>query len=259
MRQQHAHPAADQRGPRRRGRARCSGHPYSIDGTVVTGDRAGREIGFPTQTSATDERADPAKRGLRGHLVRLDGVIYPVGRPTWACGPLSEIRAQTVVEAHLIDVDMRPVYGQTLRAAASSSACATSGASTASMQLKAQIAADVAESAHPVRADVALTPMSLSTFHFTASIPAHRDYPGASSADDCARAPRYRWRGQGCGRDCESSGHMAREGRARSDRVPAPEDQVEVRFRGDGRAAGTSEVASGGGYTRKLTRYVHDA
>ena len=81
--------------------------------------------------------------GVYATTVRLDGVIYPavtnIGvRPTFGDS------TRTMIETHVLDVD-RDLYGQTLRLA-SSSGCATSGASMA-RRAEAQIAADVRESA----------------------------------------------------------------------------------------------------------------
>jgi len=88
------------------------GHPYTIEGEVVTGDQRGRQIGFPTANLATSNEVVPPN-GVYATTVRLDGVIYPsvtnVGvRPTFGGEP------RVVIEAHLIDV-ARDLYGQTLR------------------------------------------------------------------------------------------------------------------------------------------------
>jgi riboflavin kinase/FMN adenylyltransferase len=88
------------------------GHPYSVDGVVVAGDQRGRQIGFPTANLATENELIPPN-GVYATIVRLDGVIYPavtnVGvRPTFGDS------AQTIIEAHLIDVNP-DLYGQTLR------------------------------------------------------------------------------------------------------------------------------------------------
>ena len=88
------------------------GHPYTIDGTVVQGDRRGRQIGFPTANLATDNELLPPN-GVYATAVRLDGVIYPavtnVGvRPTFGG------ESGTVIETHLLDLD-RDLYGRTLQ------------------------------------------------------------------------------------------------------------------------------------------------
>ena len=58
-RQQHADPPAGQRGAAWTRRARCSGHQYFLDGTVVLGDQRGRTIGFPTANLCTDNELLP--------------------------------------------------------------------------------------------------------------------------------------------------------------------------------------------------------
>jgi riboflavin kinase/FMN adenylyltransferase len=88
------------------------GHPYTIDGTVVEGDRRGRQLGFPTANLLTDNELVPP-HGVYATTVRLDGVIYPsvtnIGtRPTF------EDQTRTVVETHLLDLD-RDLYGRVLR------------------------------------------------------------------------------------------------------------------------------------------------
>lgn len=88
------------------------GHPYTIDGTVIEGDKRGRQIGFPTANLATENELVPPN-GVYATAVRLDGVIYPsvtnVGvRPTFGGG------GGTVIETHLLDLD-RDLYGRTLR------------------------------------------------------------------------------------------------------------------------------------------------
>jgi riboflavin kinase/FMN adenylyltransferase len=88
------------------------GHPYTVEGQVVEGDRRGRQIGFPTANLATDNELIPPN-GVYATTVRLDGVIYPavtnIGvRPTFGRS------AAPVIETHLIDV-AKELYGQTLR------------------------------------------------------------------------------------------------------------------------------------------------
>ena len=78
----------------------------------MTGDQRGRQIGFPTANLATENELIPPN-GVYAAIVRLDGVMYPAAtnvgvRPTFGDS------TQTVIEAHLIDVN-RELYGQTLR------------------------------------------------------------------------------------------------------------------------------------------------
>ena len=87
------------------------GHPYGIDGTVVTGDGRGRTLGFPTANLATDNELLPPN-GVYATTVRLDGVIYPsvtnIGvRPTFGD------EGRTVVETHLLGVDL-DLYGRSI-------------------------------------------------------------------------------------------------------------------------------------------------
>ena len=53
------------------------GHHYFIDGTVVRGAGRGRELGFPTANSATDNELAAAARRLRDHACTIDGVVHP--------------------------------------------------------------------------------------------------------------------------------------------------------------------------------------
>ena len=88
------------------------GHHYFIDGTVVHGDRRGREIGFPTANLATaNELLPPA--GVYATAAALGGIEHPsvtnIGtRPTFGAG------GGVQVETHLLD-GSRDVYDQTLR------------------------------------------------------------------------------------------------------------------------------------------------
>lgn len=93
--------------------ARLLGRPYSLEGRVVTGERKGRELGFPT---ANVQVADPwkmlPKEGVyaawgwvRGE--RLPGLLHLGPRPTF------EGFAPTV-ELHLLDWS-GDLYGETIR------------------------------------------------------------------------------------------------------------------------------------------------
>jgi riboflavin kinase/FMN adenylyltransferase len=88
------------------------GHPFFVDGTVVEGERRGRQLGFPTANLETENEIVPA-RGV--YAVRcglpadewVPGVANVGRRPTFGGTLLS-------VEAHLIDFD-RDLYGAGLR------------------------------------------------------------------------------------------------------------------------------------------------
>jgi riboflavin kinase / FMN adenylyltransferase len=89
--------------------ARFLGAPFQLRGTVVEGDRRGRELGFPTANIVPDEALVCPGHGV--YAARADGVCAAVNvgvRPTFGTG-----RA-VLVEAYLLDRDV-DLYGQTLR------------------------------------------------------------------------------------------------------------------------------------------------
>jgi riboflavin kinase/FMN adenylyltransferase len=90
------------------------GRHYFLDGTVVHGLQRGRLLGFPTANLDTANELIPPN-GVYATLVTLDGVIYPsvtnIGvRPTF------HQPSATVIEAHLLDVDL-DLYDRHLRLA----------------------------------------------------------------------------------------------------------------------------------------------
>ena len=88
------------------------GHHYSVDGTVVQGQKRGRQLGFPTANiCAENELVPPA--GVYATTVTVDGVAYPsitnIGtRPTFESGE------ENVIEAHVLAFD-KDLYGAKLR------------------------------------------------------------------------------------------------------------------------------------------------
>jgi riboflavin kinase / FMN adenylyltransferase len=90
--------------------AQMLGREYAILGTVVSGDRLGKKIGFPTANlSAHSEQFPP--NGVYFAQATLDGVVYPgvinLGfRPTVHSG-----NPERVLEIHLLDFD-RDIYGK---------------------------------------------------------------------------------------------------------------------------------------------------
>ncbi len=89
--------------------ARYLGSPFRLRGEVVTGDRRGRELGFPTANIVPDEGLVCPGHGV--YAARADGSCAAVSigvRPTFGTG-----RA-VLVEAYLIDREV-DLYGQTLR------------------------------------------------------------------------------------------------------------------------------------------------
>ena len=97
------------------------GHHHFIDGVIVTGDGRGRTIGFPTANLRTANELLPAP-GVYATYALLspagqagaDRISYPavtnVGvRPTFGEG------GAVHVEAHVLDLPNRDLYGQTMR------------------------------------------------------------------------------------------------------------------------------------------------
>ena len=88
------------------------GREYTILGTVTSGDKLGRKIGFPTANlSAHSEQFPP--NGVYFAEAALDGTVYPgvvnLGvRPT-----VSENKSERILEIHLLDFD-RHIYGKDL-------------------------------------------------------------------------------------------------------------------------------------------------
>jgi riboflavin kinase/FMN adenylyltransferase len=88
------------------------GHHYEIEGTVVKGQRRGRDLGFPTANVCTENELVPP-RGVYATTASLNTVAYPsitnIGiRPTFESGE------ETVIETHVLDFD-KELYGARLR------------------------------------------------------------------------------------------------------------------------------------------------
>jgi riboflavin kinase/FMN adenylyltransferase len=87
---------------------RFLGSPFKLRGEVVSGDRRGRELGFPTANIVPNEALVCPGHGV--YAARADGDCAAVSvgvRPTFGTG-----RA-LLVEAYVLDRDL-DVYGQTL-------------------------------------------------------------------------------------------------------------------------------------------------
>ena len=88
------------------------GHYYAVDGTVVQGQKRGRDLGFPTaNVCAENELVPPA--GVYATTVSIDGTAHPsitnIGtRPTF------ESAGENVIETHVIDFD-KDLYGSRIR------------------------------------------------------------------------------------------------------------------------------------------------
>jgi riboflavin kinase / FMN adenylyltransferase len=89
--------------------ARFLGAPFQMRGEVVTGDRRGRTLGFPTANVVPDEALIYPGHGVYAARANGDCAAVNVGvRPTFGTG-----RA-VLVEAFLLDRDV-DLYGQILR------------------------------------------------------------------------------------------------------------------------------------------------
>jgi riboflavin kinase/FMN adenylyltransferase len=88
------------------------GHQYSIDGTVVQGDRRGRQIGFPTANLCTENELVPP-RGVYATTATVDGVIWP-SVTNIGVRPTVDQSGQTTIETHLFGFD-RDLYGRAIR------------------------------------------------------------------------------------------------------------------------------------------------
>jgi riboflavin kinase/FMN adenylyltransferase len=92
------------------GAAHLLGRPYQVRGTVVTGRRMGRTLGFPTANLRVDARKLLPAVGVYAVTVGELGAVLNIGcRPTLDHGALS-------VEAHVLDFS-GDLYGQELTVA----------------------------------------------------------------------------------------------------------------------------------------------
>jgi riboflavin kinase/FMN adenylyltransferase len=93
------------------GAMRCMGAPFMLEGEVVSGDRRGRELGFPTANLVPDDSLVVPGHGVYAAFANGHPAAVNVGvRPTFETG------RGLLVEAHLIDVD-EDLYGRNLRVA----------------------------------------------------------------------------------------------------------------------------------------------
>jgi riboflavin kinase / FMN adenylyltransferase len=93
------------------GARHCLGAPFMIEGTVVKGDRRGRELGFPTANIVPDDRLAIPGHGIYAAFANGIPAAVNVGiRPTFESG------RGVLIETYLIDHD-EDLYGKTLRVA----------------------------------------------------------------------------------------------------------------------------------------------
>lgn len=90
---------------------KCLGVPFMIEGTVVTGDQRGRELGFPTANIVPDDRLVNPGHGVYAAFANGIPAAVNIGvRPTFETG------RGVLIESYLIDQDV-DLYGQVLRVA----------------------------------------------------------------------------------------------------------------------------------------------
>lgn len=93
------------------GARRCLGVPYMIEGEVVSGDKRGRDLGFPTANIVPDERLVTPGHGVYAAFANGHPAAVNVGtRPTF------DSDLGVLVETYLIDFS-GDLYGQNLRVA----------------------------------------------------------------------------------------------------------------------------------------------
>lgn len=91
--------------------AKCLGAPFMVEGTVVSGDRRGRTLGFPTANLVPDDALVRPGHGVYAAFANGRPAAVNVGvRPTFESG------RGVLVETYIIDHD-EDLYGKTLRVA----------------------------------------------------------------------------------------------------------------------------------------------
>src|SRR4029079_2877476 len=90
---------------------RCLGAPFMVEGTVVSGDQRGRELGFPTANIVPDDRLAIPGHGVYAAFANGVPSAVNVGvRPTFQTG------RGILIETYLIDHE-EDLYGTELRVA----------------------------------------------------------------------------------------------------------------------------------------------
>lgn len=85
-----------------------------VEGTVVTGDRRGRELGFPTANVRGEERIPLPPEGVyAGYVTRADGTVYVSAISVGRRETFYDEHGTCLVEAHLLDFD-GDLYGERL-------------------------------------------------------------------------------------------------------------------------------------------------
>jgi riboflavin kinase/FMN adenylyltransferase len=90
---------------------RCLGAPFMFEGTVVSGDQRGRELGFPTANLVPDDRLAIPGHGVYAAFANGLPAAVNIGvRPTFESG------RGVLIESYLIDRN-EDLYGENLRVA----------------------------------------------------------------------------------------------------------------------------------------------
>ena len=91
--------------------ARCLGSPFMVEGTVTSGDRRGRTLGFPTANLVPDDAVVCPGHGVYAAFANGRPAAVNVGvRPTFETG------RGVLIETHIIDHD-EDLYDKPLRVA----------------------------------------------------------------------------------------------------------------------------------------------
>ena len=89
----------------------CLGVPFMIEGTVVTGDQRGRELGYPTANIVPDDRlANPGHGVYAAFANGLPAAVNVGVRPTFETG------RGMLIQTYILDQDV-DLYGKVLRVA----------------------------------------------------------------------------------------------------------------------------------------------
>ncbi|MGI8644740.1 MAG: bifunctional riboflavin kinase/FAD synthetase [Nocardioides sp.] len=93
------------------GAAEALGRPFAVRGTVVEGDRRGRELGYPTANVPVEGLAAPADGVYAGWLRRVDtDETYPAAISV-GTNPTFAGERERRVEAYVLDRDDLALYG----------------------------------------------------------------------------------------------------------------------------------------------------
>jgi riboflavin kinase/FMN adenylyltransferase len=88
------------------------GHEYSLDGTVVKGDRRGQKLGFPTANLCADNELLPP-HGVYATTAKVGDVVYP-SITNLGVRPTVDTEGRTTVETHIFNFN-RDLYGAAIR------------------------------------------------------------------------------------------------------------------------------------------------